>query len=500
MRGKKAAVNTICGLLEEAVSVICGLILPRLVLSVYGSKYNGLINSISQFLGCAVLLRSGIGGATRVALYKPLAEGNSENISRIVKATDRFMKHVGLILLGSILLFAAIFPLFVQKEFSWLFTFTLFLIIGAGSFFESFFGITYLIVLQADQRIWVVSLLKAICNIINVGFCSFLLLHKFPIHIVKLGSTCIYAAYPILQGLYVKKKYHIDRYAKPDNSALSQRWDAFWQQAATFVMDNTDIMVLTIFTNMVTVSVYSVYALVTNGLKKFMFSFLNSTESAFGNMLAKDETENLTHNVAMMETIIFSGATIIYTTAALLILDFVSLYSQGIDDAVYIQPAFAYYMLFAQFFNAVRMPYQSVIQAAGHYKQTKKFAIVEMILNIFFSCLLVHLFGLPGVAAATLIATTYRTWKYSAYMNTEILKRSNSTTFYKCFISFIESGFAIILIHYIHFKPQNSYSNWIIKALFVVSIVSAIVLAGNSIVFNKDIKRTAQKICAILKR
>ena len=74
MRGRKAAINSFFYLLEEVVSVICGFILPRLILSAFGSKYNGLTTSITQFLGAAVLLRSGLGGATRAALYKPLAE------------------------------------------------------------------------------------------------------------------------------------------------------------------------------------------------------------------------------------------------------------------------------------------------------------------------------------------------------------------------------------------------------------------------------------------
>ena len=153
MRSKYIIKNALLSILEQFVIIISGFILPRLLLKYYGSQYNGLITSITDFLSCAVLLRSGIGGATRAALYKPIADNNHKEISRIIKATDNFMKKIGLILLLLILIFSLIYRLIVKNDFNYFFTFSLFLIIGASTFAESFFGITYLILLQADQKI-----------------------------------------------------------------------------------------------------------------------------------------------------------------------------------------------------------------------------------------------------------------------------------------------------------------------------------------------------------
>jgi hypothetical protein len=43
--------NTITSLVNQIVSVMCGFILPRMILGTYGSNVNGLVNSITQFLG-----------------------------------------------------------------------------------------------------------------------------------------------------------------------------------------------------------------------------------------------------------------------------------------------------------------------------------------------------------------------------------------------------------------------------------------------------------------
>lgn len=494
MRGRKALINTAVNLFEELVAVICGFILPRLILTAFGSRYNGLTTSITQFLSCAVLLRSGIGGATRAALYKPIAENNNEELSAIVKATDIFMKKIGLILGGSIIAFAAIYPFFVKNEFEWFFTFSLFVIIGASTFAESFFGITYLIVLQADQRVWVSSLLKSICYVANTIICAVLIYAGATIHIVKLGSATVYVLYPIILGAYVRRKYRIKKNVKPNMLAISQRWDSFWHQIATFVMNNTDVMVLTVFTNMLEVSVYSIYNMVISSLKRLIGSVSSGIEAAFGNMIAKKEDEILAHNLSVFEFMIFSLATVVYTTAALLILSFVSIYTRGVNDVNYIRPAFAYIILFAQFFNAIRLPYQLVVQAAGHYKATKKGAIVEPIINIVLSIALVIKFGLVGVAVGTLAATIFRTVQYSLYMSSNLVKRSWFITPSRCIIAFVETGLAVLLVYFLNLSEPGTYLEWLLNAVVIFAIVCAIVSGLGFVFFRKDMTDTVKKL------
>jgi len=494
MRGKKAAINTILTLLEEVAAVVCGFILPRLILSAYGSVYNGLITSITQFLSCAVLLRSGIGGATRAALYKPLAENNVADFSSIVIATEKYMRKIGLILLGLIFSFAIIYSFFFRDQFGWLFTFTLILIIGASTFAESFFGITYLIVLQADQKLWISSVMKIVCYILNTVFAAILIIHGASIHAVKLLSAVVYVAYPIVLGIYVRKKYVIDRNVQANENVISQRWDAFWHQVSAFVMGNTDVMVLTVFSNMLEVSVYSVYNMVMLGLKRIITAFSNSLEAAFGNMIAKKQMDALRDSVSSVELILYDISTIIYTTTAIVIFDFVKLYTRNINDVNYIRFTFAFIIIISQFFNGIRLPYQMVVQAAGHYKQTRNGAIIEPIINISLSILFVIKFGLVGVAVGTLAATIFRTIQYSSYMRRHILHRSWTITFIRCIVSFAESAFVIFLAHcFLHFG-STTYANWIIESFCVFFISSIVVIFGSLVFFTSDVRLVMSKI------
>lgn len=65
--------NVITSIFYQLVTVAYGLIVPRLVLSSFGSEVNGLTSSLSQFLNYINLLEGGLSGVIMAALYKPLA-------------------------------------------------------------------------------------------------------------------------------------------------------------------------------------------------------------------------------------------------------------------------------------------------------------------------------------------------------------------------------------------------------------------------------------------
>lgn len=500
MRGKKTFINTVMNLLEVFVSVVCGFILPRLILTAFGSKYNGLTTSITQFLACAEIINSGIGGVTRAALYKPLAQKNKSEIDSIIKATDIFMKKVGSIIAGVIIAFAAIYPFFVSYEFDWLFTFSLFIIIGINTFAKSFFGITYLTLVQADQRLWVSSLLRTICTILNIIVAAILIYAVDSIHIVKLGSALVYVIYPLALRLYVKKRYNINSNAQPDNTAIAHRWDALGHQIANFVVTNTDVMVLTVFKNMLEVSVYSVYSLIVNGLKKLVFSFSNGLEAAFGSMIANKEKEALKDNLSLVEWIMYNLSTVVYTCAVILVIPFVKIYTSGVTDVDYIRPVFSAIILIAQFFNCVRIPYQLVVQAAGHYKQTRNGAIFEAVINLGISILLVIKYGIVGVAIGTLAATVFRTIQYSYYVCKNIVNRSQWITLLRVIISFTEALATVVVVNALHLSQPKNYLDWFINALITLVVCCVIVVIG-SILFDKsNIKRLRQKISVIFNK
>ena len=483
MRSKKALYNSISYLVLEIISVISGFILPRFILSAFGSTYNGAITSITQFLSIVTLLRAGVGGVTRAALYKPLAENNTDAISAIMNATKIFMKKIAFIFCGGLCVFAVIFP-FILKDFEWIFTFSLVLIMGISTFLQYYFAISYQMLLVADQRQYVSALLQCVSMILNLLTSIVLILLGFGIHVVKLGSALVYCINPIFTVLYCQRKYHINKKITPDFSALSQRWDAFMHQLAGYVQENTDVTVLTICSNVREVSVYSVYYLICNGIKKLISTLTTGLEAAFGNMIALNDYNALNLNVKRTEFILYSIASILYSCLLVLIIPFISVYTAGITDANYIRPAFAVVITAAEFIFCIRTPYQNIVEAAGHFKQTKKGAIAEAIINLGISITLVINYGLIGVAIGTLVSMVIRTFELAHYASKYILKRRFSYVIRRFIISICEITIIYLIAEALPTIAITDYLSWFSYAV-LIAVIAVLVTLLFSFIFDR---------------
>lgn len=500
-RGKRALKNSLIILIYQVITLACGFILPKLILTRWGSDYNGLVSSVTQFLSCVSLLKSGITGVSQAALYKPLAENDMSKISGIMKATENFMRKISGLFCVLLVAFATIFPLFVNDDgFGYFFTFTLVLILGISTMFQYYFGITNQILLAADQKLYVYYALQIFTVIANTVAATILINTGYEIRIVKLASAIIFTVTPIMLNVYVRKKYKLIKDVVPDDSAIKQRWNAFAHSVSEFIHTNTDVIVLTVFTNMKEVSVYSVYTLVIRGIKMIEMTFVSGVEAAFGNMIAKKETDSLKRNFAGYETMIFLTSTVLYTCTAILLPSFISVYTKNINDASYIRSVFACLICGAELVFCIRFPYNIVVHASGYFKQTKKYAITEAALNIIISVVLVNFLGLSGVAIGTLVAMVFRTVAYVHFTDVNILKGVEKT-FYAKLAAYMSAGIvSFVLAHIIPIPSCNTYFEWILFALAVFCTVALLTVGVSLLFFRNTMEYTAKKILRILKK
>ena len=85
MRSKRAIYNIIANLLMQASTVLYGFVVPKIIINTFGSDVNGLVTSITQFLGYITFLESGFGPVVRASLYNVIAKKDNEAIAGILK-------------------------------------------------------------------------------------------------------------------------------------------------------------------------------------------------------------------------------------------------------------------------------------------------------------------------------------------------------------------------------------------------------------------------------
>ena len=477
-------------MLLEVVTVASGLILPRLFIGTFGSEVNGLVSSISSFIAYIVLLQAGVGTVAKAAMYKPLATQDHKNLCIIVKTIENFFRKIAYLTIVYIILLCVLFPTIITPEVGdFFYTASLVVIIGVSTAAQYFFGITHQMLLEADQRSYVYSVIQIITIIVNTILSIILIKAGCSVQVVKLGSAVIFVIRPIALSLYSRWKYRIDDHVPIDNSYIKQRWDGFAQAIAYFIHSKTDIFVLTIFSrfssevSLSLVSVYAVYNLILTGLTSFVRAIERAVTSALGNIIALGERENLDRAFRAYNNFTHMLCTVIFATASITIFKFIGVYVKDVTDAEYVQYAFGYIIVAAEYIYCLRSTYTSVIYAAGKFRETKRSAEIEAALNIVVSVILVAKYGLIGVAIGTFTAMAYRTVSFAIYLHKEVLELTYASQIKRFLISFVSYVASIAAFSFIR-TSVDGYFQWMIFA-FYATAVSAVIVALFNFVFDR---------------
>lgn len=463
-REKKLYYNTSSALALQIINLVCGFILPKQILLFYGSEVNGLITSIVRFLSVISLLEMGIGPIIRFNLYKPLVKKDNDTISKIIVSSEKFYRRIAYIFLIYIIGLIFIYPN-INKEFDFYFTASMIIIIAIGTFAQYYFGIAYQVFLSADQKMYICSSLQIFTIIFNT-ICSIILMRiGCSIHVVKLATSIIFIIRPLIQNLYVRKKYNLNLKIKFKGEPIKQKWNGFAQHIAAVVNAEVDVVLLTFFIGYQSVSIYSTYFLVVNGLDQLVAKFFSNIEIYWGNIYAKKEIKLLQKSFKKIELLTHILVTFLYTTTAILIAPFISVYVAEIKDSgIYYLPIFGIILSFAYGMDCLRLPYFSIIGASGHYKETQNGAFISTMINILISLFAVKKFGLVGISLGTFLAMFYHTVYFVCYLKKNIL-------FYelKRFLLYLVTDILIVIFTFYFSKyfsmKEASYISWIIYAI-----------------------------------
>lgn len=499
-RSKKATYNILSNAVYEGVVMISSLILPRLILTHYGSAYNGIVTSATQYLSLISILTVGVTASTRVALYKTLAANDLQGTSSIVRATEIYMRKIAMILMAYIIGLAVLYPIIVKTGFSFFDVSILIFIIGLSSFAEYYFGITHRTLLLADQSVYISNVFNTIATIASIIVAVLFIYIGYSIQIVKLSTVLIHVLKFIIQNQYISTHYKLEKRCKPDESAIKGRKDAMMHALANIVHDNTDVVVLTLFTDVKLVSVYTIYHLVMNALYKIQMILNSGMEPIFGNMWAKKETEKIKSTLEFFEFITVFFCSVAFSTTLITILSFIKIYTHGVTDVEYIRPMFAIVITIATAVQVIRTPYVCFIGGIGHYKQTKKAAIIEAATNLGLSIVLVNIIGIVGVAIGTFAANLIRTLHFGFYIDDNVIKRGKWAFLGKMIWAFFNMT-VLYSIYSLLLKDLiiEGWINWLIFAATAFLACSLFTVFSSLLFYKKELGKTLRRIGSIIK-
>ncbi len=493
MDNSRGVKNATFGVLAQIVTFAVGIIIPRLVLVNLGSETNGLLNSVTNILTYMSLLEAGVGMATLQALYKPCAQNDRDSINSIMAATDRFYRRTGTIYLAIVCVLSVGYAFAVRSELPRLSVFAVVLLTGLSGVISYFFQGKLKIFLTAEGKSYVnTNIVTTVHVAINLAKAA-LLYAGFGVVVVQASAFVLRLAQMVVYLLYMKRHYPwLNVKVKPDLDAISQRGAVLVHQISGMIFSNTDVLLLTVFTSLKEVSVYSMYALIYGMVKSLALALYNSYTYALGQTFNTDRARfmrlfNAFEGLTLVVTFSF------YCICRVMMSPFLELYTAGVNDIRYVDPYLPW--LFAAFYllHNGRTSSGTVIEIAQRFEDTKWRSILESAINITVSLVCVNAFGIYGVLMGTIAALLYRTNDMILYAS-KLLGRSCWITYRRWLLNVAIFGGLSLAADQVTLPAANYFQ----MALSLIAV--AVVVIGVFIAVNAAVERqNAKYILHILK-
>lgn len=469
---RKGVKNIVYSILGQAITMILGIVIPRLVIVSYGSEVNGLLTSVSQVIGYLALLEAGVGAAALQALYRPISDDNHDGINAIVSATHRYYRRTGIIYFALTVVMSFVYPLVIKAELDYWFMAVIILICGIPNVINYFFQGKLKIFLNAVGDNYILTNLSTITSVgASLAKIGLLLLG-----VNVIAVQAIYCVISLVQMIfiyaYVKRKYPwINVKVEPDNDALKQKNSTLIHQICMLITNSTDVLFLSIFCDLQIASIYAVYNMVFSLIYNISNSVNGGVQFILGNAYCKGR-DYYTKVNNVYESFYLGLCAAFMAITYIMISPFLTLYTAG-ADINYMDEIIPILFVAVEMLRAMRSSSINSISVAGHFKQTRSFAIVESIINLTVSLAAVSCLGVYGVLLGTVVAFIYRNVVSIHYSNKHILERSDAHSI-KVILANIALLSIIMAVFYNIELSVESYWEWILYAC-VVSIVSLMI-------------------------
>ena len=484
-RTQKFALNSLTAAMYQVVVMIVGFITPRLMISTYGSEVNGLVSSLHQFISYISLVEAGIGGAAIFSLYKPLANKDTKGISSIVVSARKSYRQAGYIFSSGIFTLALVYALVCSTEtLTFATIFPLALLFGVNGCVDFFFVSGHRVLLTADQKNYVLSSIGIVQTVLRTVIIC--MLAFFKVNVVMLYAI---AVTPVIVKcgfiyFYSKRAYpYVDKKALPDKSALNKRWDVIYQQILATVQTGAPTVIATVILNFLQVSVYSIYNMVMTGINGVLSIFITGLPAGFGEMIAKGEKENLKKIVSEFEVAYYYLLSVIYGITMVMMLPFVSVYTNGLTDVNYYSPILAFVIVLNGLLYNIKTPQSMLIISAGMYKETRWRVTMQGIVIIVMGVTLGKFFGLPGIVVGSCLSNLYRTLDLLFFVPKRITHNKAYVSAFRMFCVLL--NVVIICAPSLIMKINvTGYVEWVGYAI-VYGLYSLLVVTATTVLFDR---------------
>ncbi len=475
---RKTLLNARVNLIFYFLTLCLTFFSRKIFLDCLGADFVGLTGTLQNLLGYLNLAELGVGAAIAFNLYRPIQQGNRQEIINLVSLFGYYYRNIGLIVLIAGATLSAFIPLiFKDSEFSYGVIYFAFYSFLASSLIGYFINYRQAL-LSADQKNYVVASYYQTANILKtiIQLCIAYYYTSFYAWIaIELSFGLIYSiilnwkinkVYPWLKcDIQIGKEQ-----SKNYPNILKSTKQVFVHKIKDFILSQSDQVFIFAFVSLKMVAYYGNYVLIINRLTAFFTTILDSVGASVGNLVAENNQNKILQVFWELMALRYFLAGFICFSIFTLITPFITLWL----GPEYVLSNVILTLLAANLFIMIsRGTVDNFNFAYGHYGDVWA-AWVEGAINITVTIIGGHFLGIPGIllGKTASIVPIVVMWKplylFREGFHCSYIEYWKKTIRY--YIAFVLSvGVTLGVIATLPINPASSWGWWIVIATITTS-------------------------------
>ncbi|TZF83632.1 sugar transporter [Pedobacter sp. BS3] len=501
-RVKNTLLNSKVNLIFYTLTTLISIYSRKIFLNYLGAEYLGLGTTVGNLLSLLNLAELGMGTAIAYSLYTPLYNNDKQQIEYIVSILGYLYKRIGILITTLGIILSLFLPhIFKKSQISETAIYATFFSYLLGSTISYFINYKQLLLI-ADQKNYLVTVYlnsTTICKIMvqilvviySKGNFYFYLIIEVIFTLIQalLINHRVSKEYNWLKPQLITRKIIIHKYDK----ILSNVKQIFSHHLASFVLTQTDQLLIFAFLSLKMVTYYSNYLLVIQKLIILSNQILSSNLAGIGHLIASNNYSKIKGVFQELLVLRYWAAGIIIFCLYQFLPLFINLW---IGPQFILNKYILVLLLINSFIIITRQTVDNFLTGYGIFKDTWA-PWTEAGLNIIFSIALGSKFGITGILMGTTISliAIVVIWKpcllYKSGFKESVRNYWTSITGYiiLCFTCMI---FMNYFLSHTFIKIDNKYF------LFIIQVIIGI--CGYSLLYTSSLYVTSKAMRTLLLR
>lgn len=434
------------------ITIIISFISRSIFIKVLGVDITGLNSLYTSLIGLLNVAELGVGIAVGYSLYKPLSNQNYKKINEIMILFKYYYNRIAKIIFVFGILLSFILPFLIKNQINLANAYIYYFMYLLNCIISYMFTYKQTLII-ADQKQYKIAYILNVSKIIKIIFqCIIIIITRsfflwllleiiFNIISMCLANKKIDSEYCELFKDINKKSI---KTIKNENIEIGKNIkNMFFHKIASFVIDQTDAIVISAFSTLKQTAIYANYIMIINALSGLISAAIGSIMPGIGNLIAEnsdDDSYNIFKSLYLFDNIL---ALFICIITYEIINKFIILWVGS-------EYLFSNYIVLVIIINLyIRISRGSVERFKDGYGIYWDIyaPIIESIINIIFSIGLAYKFGIVGVFIGTVISNFIIVILWKPYILFKIGFKKNIELYIKqaCHIYFFNILIFVIL-------------------------------------------------------